>query len=348
MGRSEAPFLEGLAPRRKVVYATRHGEAWQGDSARLLKKLQPGTVDLIFTSPPYALLKKKSYGNESAENYVRWFRPFARIFHTLLKDTGSLVLNLGNAWEKGQPTRSLYPYRLLLDLCDPPRARRGAKRFHLAQEFFWLNPAKIPNPAQWVTIERIRVKDAVEPIWWLSKTPRPKADNRKVLVPYSARMGKLLETQRYNAGIRPSGWNISDVWGRNNGGAIRPNFDSGDGLDMIFNVLVEANTSSTDSLRTALRDRGSKAHPAMFPRSLPEIFIRMLTDEGDVVVDPFCGSNTTGHVADTLGRTWLSIDIDSAHLTESSLRWAEQPPARDSKELGSADRSQTVLPLIQA
>ena len=159
------------------------GEAWHGDSRSLLKRLPDESVDLIFTSPPYALLRKKSYGNETEQDYVRWFRPFARQFHRVLKNTGSLVINLGNTWIKGQPTRSLYPYRLLLDLCDPP-SRRRSPRFHLAQEFFWLNPAKIPNPAQWVNVERVRVKDAVEPIWWLSKTPRPKSDNTKILVQY--------------------------------------------------------------------------------------------------------------------------------------------------------------------
>ena len=98
--------------------------------------------------------------------------------------------------------------------------------FHLAQEFYWLNPAKLPNPVQWTNINRERVKDAVEPIWWLSKSPHPKADNRKVLVPYSEHMQRLLKTGKYNSGLRPSGWNISEVWARDNGGAIPSNFES--------------------------------------------------------------------------------------------------------------------------
>ena len=193
--------------------------------------------------------------------------------------------------------------------------------FHLAQEFYWLNPAKIPNPVQWTNVTRERVKDAVEPIWWLAKSPHPKANNRNVLVPYSEHMQRLLKTGKYNSGPRPSGWNISEVWGKDNGGAIPPNFESDDAIEFLFNILVVSNTSSNDSLRKSMKLAGSSAHPAMFPGALPEFFIRMLTDEGDRVLDPFAGSNTTGWVADRLGRRWISIDINPDYVDSSRLRW---------------------------
>ncbi len=315
-------LLKRLKSSQSPLYATDFGEAWVGDSRKLLKQINDQSIDLVVTSPPYGLLKKKEYGNEDQRDYVKWFRPFARELHRVLKRQGSLVINIGGAWQKGQPTRALYPYRLMLDLCDPDQRRKSPPVFHLAQEFYWLNPAKLPNPVQWANVTRERVKDAVEPVWWLSKDPHPKACNRKVLVPYSEHMQRLLKTGKYNSGARPSGWNISEVWAKDNGGAIPSNFESDDALNLLFNVLVVSNTSSNDALRKAVKDAGRGAHPAMFPSALPEFFIRMLTDEGDTVLDPFAGSNATGWVADTLRRRWIAIDVDEGYVDISRLRWS--------------------------
>ena len=321
-GCANSHLLKHLKPSQSPLYATDLGEAWVGDSRKLLKQIDDQSIDLVVTSPPYGLLRKKEYGNEDQGDYVKWFRPFARELHRVLKPTGSLVMNIGGAWQKGQPTRALYPYRLMLDLCEPDRRRKSPPIFHLAQEFYWLNPAKLPNPVQWANVTRERVKDAVEPVWWLSKDPHPKACNRNVLVPYSEHMQRLLKTGKYNSGARPSGWNISDVWAKDNGGAIPSNFESDDALNLLFNVLVVSNTSSNDTLRKAVRVAGRSAHPAMFPSALPEFFIRMLTDEGDTVLDPFAGSNATGWVADTLRRRWIAIDVDEGYVDISRLRWS--------------------------
>ena len=137
-------------------------------------------------------------------------------------------------------------------------------------------------------------------------------------------MERLIRTQKYNRGPRPSGWIASEKWGRDNGGAIPPNFLTEDGLAGLFNVLVESNTSSNDPMRRALREEGVKAHPAIFPLSLPEFFILFTTNEGDVVLDPFCGSNTTGFVAEKLGRQWISIDKERRYLTASMARWSSE------------------------
>ncbi len=102
------------------------------------------------------------------------FGQFVPGFHRVLRDDGSLVIDIGGSWAKGLPIRSLYRYELLLRLCET---------FHLAQDLYWFNPARLPSPAEWVTVRRIRVKDAVDMVWWLSKTPYPKADNRRVLRP---------------------------------------------------------------------------------------------------------------------------------------------------------------------
>ena len=228
---------------------------------------------------------------------------------------------MAGAWQRGQPTRALYPYRLVLDLCEPGPRRKAFPIFFLAQEFYWLNPAKIPNPVQWANVTRERVKDAVETIWWFSKSPHPKANNRNVLVPYSSHMQRLLRTGKYHGGARPSGWHISKVWGRDDGGAIPSNFEADDALNYLFNVLVVSNTSSNDPLRKSMKEEGNSAHPAMFPTALPEFFVRMLTNEGDVVLDPFSGSNATGWVADRLSRKWISMDIDPEYVQNSRLRW---------------------------
>src|SRR5262249_35058305 len=159
--------------------STASGGAYLADSLDLLKLLPAGCVDLIITSPPYALVHEKAYGNESEDRYVEWFLPFAEQFHRVLRKSGSLVLEFGGSWMPGKPVKSLYQYRLLLEL---------AKTFHLAQEFYWYNSAKLPSPAEWVNVRRWRLKDAVTTVWWLSKTDTPKADNRRVLYPYGVHM----------------------------------------------------------------------------------------------------------------------------------------------------------------
>ena len=195
----------------------------------------------------------------------------------------------------------------------------------MAQEFYWLNPAKLPNPVEWVNVQRIRVKDAVEHVWWLSKSVRPKADNKQVLTQYSKHMERLLKTGNYNDGMRPSGWNISKSWTKDNGGAIPPNFEGRNAQQILLNLLVVSNTCSNDTLHRALREQEINSHPAMFPTELPEFFIRMLTSEDDIVLDPFSGSNATGYTAEKLKRRWLSIDQNSEYVEASRFRW-ENPP----------------------
>lgn len=129
---------------------------------------------------------RKPVGNEDQHRYVSWFLQFAHEFHRLLKDDGSLVIEIGGAWKAGTPTRSLYHYELLIALCKDVG-------FHLAQEFYWYNPAKLPSPAEWVNVRKIRVKDAVNCLWWLSKTPWPKANNQNILREYSPDMHRMLK-----------------------------------------------------------------------------------------------------------------------------------------------------------
>ncbi len=280
-------------------YATSLGRCIEGDSLDVLRKLPDNSVDLVLTSPPFALRRRKAYGNVDPSEYIEWFWPFAVEIHRVLTDEGSFVFELGGAWERGRGTRSLYQYELILRLC---------KLFHLAQEFYWYNPSKMPTPAEWVTIRRTRVKDAVNQIWWLCKTDSPNADNRRVLRPYSRSMRRLLR-DGYQTAKRPSQHDIGPHFRRDNGGAIPPN------------ILQVPNTRSSDEYFRRCRAADLPIHPARFPAPVPDFFIRFLTEPGQLVLDPFAGSNTTGHVAEQLERRWLSIEISPDYVAGSRLRF---------------------------
>jgi site-specific DNA-methyltransferase (cytosine-N4-specific) len=267
------------------------------------------SVDLVVTSPPYALHFKKEYGNADQAEYVDWFLPFAREIKRVLKPDGSFVLNVGGAWTPGAPVRSLYHFRLLLALCDDAG-------FHLCQEFFWYNPAKMPAPAEWVNVRRIRVKDSVEYIFWLAPNAFPRADNSRVLQAYSKDMQRLIK-RGVKQTRRPSGHLVKSTFAADKGGSIPPN-------------LIECGNNESNSryIRESRR-LGRKVHPARFPAELPRFFIEFLTQAGDLVLDPFAGSNTTGAVAEQLGRRWLAVERSPEYHADSELRFqtAEDGPS---------------------
>ena len=288
-----------------LCYRTEAGEAWLGDAVETFDtRIADESVDLIVTSPPFALQRPKEYGNETQAAYKDWFLPFADEFWRALKPTGSLVIDLGGAWEAGQAVKSIYAFELLVSLC-----RRPNRPFVLAQDFYWYNPARLPSPAQWVTVERVRVKDSVNYVWWLAKSPNPKADNRRVLREYTDAMKRLITSGTYNRGRRPSGHVVKEGFTADRGGAIPPN------------LLAISNTGNDREYIDGCRDRGVRPHPARFPPEIPDFFVNLLTEEGDLVVDPFAGSNVTGAVAESLGRRWLSIDVEEEYVLGSRVRF---------------------------
>lgn len=299
----------GLTP---VAYETELGAMHQGSVEDFLaapsgKELR-GKVNLIFTSPPFPLNRKKKYGNRTGEEYLGWLRSLAQPLGDLLSKKGSIVVELGNAWEPGEPVMSTLALEALLEL-------RKAGDFKVCQQFVVHNPARLPSPAQWVNIERIRVKDAYTHVWWMSRTAKPKADNRRVLTPYSPSMKKLLKRQTYNAGRRPSEHQISKTsFLTDHGGAIPPN------------VLTMSNTISSDGYRTYCKEKKLKLHPARMPPELAEFFIKLLTDKNDLVLDPFAGSNTTGFTAESLGRRWISVEPDPDYIKGSLGRFEKRKP----------------------
>ena len=294
------------------LYRTRLGSALVGDALELLAVVPDGSVDLVITSPPFALLREKAYGNKDQAEYVEWLCRFGVEVRRVLEDTGSFVLDLGGAYQRGVPVRSLYNYRVLLRLCDEVG-------FFLAEEFFWHNPSKLPSPIEWVNKRKIRVKDSVDTVWWLSKTENPQANVRNVLAPYSARMQTLLRDPEkfYKPKGRPSGHDICASFSTDNGGAIPPN------------LLQIANTESNSSYLRLCKLVGAEAHPARFPAALPEFFIKFLTDPGDLVVDIFAGSNTTGHTAEMLSRHWVAMAVRRDYVAASALRFLGDKAERD-------------------
>ena len=168
-------------------------------------------------------------------------------------------------------------------------------------------------------MRRTRIKDSVEYVWWLSKTPWPKADNRRVLRPYSKDMLRLNQ-KGVRATKRPSGHIINGSFDQvKAGGSITSNVID----DSAETFLTFGNNSANDTYTKRCKAAGLKIHPARFPAALPEFFVRLLTDVGDLVVDPFAGSNTTDMVCEHLQRRWLAIDSVEEYLNTSKFRFTE-------------------------
>lgn len=293
-----------------MAYATQWGRMLHGKSDELLTKGAllrfEGKVNLIFTSPPFPLNRKKRYGNETGDSYISWLSKFGPLFKKMLTPDGSIVIEMGNSWEPGMPVMSTLALRALLDF-------QSKNDLHLCQEFIWQNPAKLPSPAQWVNVERIRVKDSFTKLWWMSPSGKPKANNHRVLQEYSQAMKDLLRKGSYNSGKRPSEHDIGETsFLKNNGGAIPSN------------VLTYANTLNSDAYQTYCRSNKLQMHPARMPSDVAKFFIKFLTEPGDIVLDPFGGSNTTGAAAEALQRFWISIEASEDYIKGSRGRFGDR------------------------
>lgn len=298
-----------ILKKPKIIHKTQKGQILYGDSLSWLHNPKnKNSTNLIITSPPFGLLSKKSYGNEHADDYCEWFRPFAEGFEKVLKSSGSLVIDIAGVWIKGNPVRSLYHFDVLQMLCKE-------YGFFLCQEHYWWNPGKMPSPASWVTVNRVRVIDAINCVWWLSKTPNPKASNLNILRPYSEQMKRVLKNG-IKSGVRPSGHEVTQKFLKNNGGSIP------------HNLLAIANTESNGAYFDYCKKYNLPIHPARFPASLPDYFIRFLTKKGDLVVDPFGGSSVTGFVAENLGRNWRSIELNLSYAIGGRGRFLDKKAYR--------------------
>ena len=300
----------------RSLYSTQYGYAYVGDSLDLLDQLEANSIDLVITSPPFALQREKSYGNVTQEKYVDWLLEFCKKVYRVLAPAGSFVIDLGGAYQSKRPVRSLYNYHILIRLCEE-------LDFRLAEEFFWFNPAKLPSPIEWVNKKKIRTKDSVNTVWWLSKSDYPKADVRSILVPYSDRMKKLHRNPEkyYSPKVRPSGHDISEV------------------LPSIMEEQYHQIFCRYLTLRVSLNifdcamPLDIEAHPARFPVKLPSFFIKFLTEPGDMVLDIFAGSNTTGIAAETTQRRWLAFEKEQQYLAASVFRFLDKDVSEEQARL---------------
>lgn len=295
-------------------YNTHYGRFICDSSLNVLDTLEDDSINLIVTSPPFSNQRKKKYDNfdEVPQNeYVDWLLQFAEKAYDKLAPNGSLVIDIRSAYEKGKAVESIYPYEFLLRMVKD-------LNYNLCQTVYWNNTSALPLPIQYVNIEKIRLKNSLNMNMWFTKAPdgRCKADNKKVLVPYSSRMQKLIDKpESFIKGeqvTRPSG-NVLTIksWQKDNGGAIASN------------LLSYPNSSSNDSYQRFCKELKIKAHPARYPYKLIEFWVNFLTDENDLVVDIFGGSNTTGKVAENLKRHWLSIDISQEYAASSVFRFCD-------------------------
>ncbi|MFY9620288.1 MAG: site-specific DNA-methyltransferase [Pyrinomonadaceae bacterium] len=295
----------------RAAYRTKFGVCYRGKIEEVLKTNSfhkyIGKFNLIFTSPPFPLNRKKKYGNLNGSAYVDWLSGITTNLKNYLAPNGSLVIEIGNSWEESSPLMSTLPLETLLAI-----KRKG--EYKLCQQFVWFNMAKLPSPVQWVNIKRTRVKDSFTHIWWMSQSAEPKANNENVLEDYSLSMKKLLKSGKYNFGLRPSEHRIGErSFLSDNGGAIPSN------------VIVASNTVSNSRYLQHCKKNGRTPHPARMPPALAQFFIKFLTEEGDLILDPFAGSNTTGEVSELLKRKWISVEANRDYNDDSRFKFNDVP-----------------------
>ena len=260
-----------------------------GDCLEILKEFPDEHFDLVFTSPPYADRPKNTYGGTKPEHYVEWFLPRAAEFQRVLKKTGSFVLNIKEKAEDGE--RHTFVIELIIAL-----RKQG---WLWTEEYIWhkrnCHPGKWPN----------RFRDAWERCLHFTRERHFKMNQEAVMVPMGDWKEKRLKTLGKNDTVRFQ----SQV-----GSGFGKNIANWKDREMAFpsNVLHLAT------------ECGNKSHSAAFPKALPEWFIKLFTDPGDWVLDPFVGSGTTCVAAQELGRNSVGIDIkhDFSELAETEVESA--------------------------
>jgi len=294
-----------------TVFTTDLGTAILAEAETAVRFIDDESIDLILTSPPYPLTTQKIYGNRAPAQYVDWLTSLAASWKDKLTPTGSLVINLADCFLPGSPSISLYQERLLINLCDD-------LGYTLAQKFYWENPSKMPSPAEWVCIRRVRVTPSVEQIYWLTKNAESAtANNRNVLRPYSESMLARMAQGGELSQQRPSGYKLKEgAFATNNGGSIP------------HNLIVAPHSQSNDAYKQACRKENIPIHPARFPHSIPTFFLKFLTNPGNLVYDPLGGSGTTAEVAESLGRRWIISERSLTYLQGAALRFNQNPAVR--------------------
>lgn len=265
-----------------------------------LTVVEPGSVDLVLSSPPYPLLNPRNYGNPRPEAWVDWMLSFCDGFSRVLSEKGSIMLNVGRTWRRGEPTQELHIERLLIALED----QLG---IHLLQMLQWSSPTKLPTPAPWVARTRLRVTPSVEPILWLSKNPFAHGNNRNLLRPYSSTGLESIRKPRISK--RPCGIQFGKNSFVDRGGSIPPSL-----------ITAVPNGAEEMRYRKAMCALGQEPHPAVLPAAVARFGILLATEPGDLVYDPFAGSGTVPVEAIKLGRRAIASERSRLFLDGAMVR----------------------------
>lgn len=285
-----------------VIYETPNGQMLWAEAETAIGVLEEQSVQLLFTSPPYPLMKPRRYGNRNGDDYLEWLCRFFTDARRVLDPGGSLVINLMDMQSApGMPTLSLYKEKLLLHLVE----QAG---YHLIQNFYWHSPCKMAT-GHWVTVRRERITPSVENLFWLSPTPRPRTYQKQVLQPYGPEMRRYLAKGGCRRAVRPSGQGSALVsHAVDHGGSIPKN------------LLTFTNSAGNTRYHRFCRERGLPIHPATMPEGVAEFCIKFLTAPRDLVFDPFGGSNVTGATAERLDRAWVTSEKALAYIRGSAGR----------------------------
>lgn len=272
-------------------------------------------IALCVTSPPYPLRQARAYGNPDESMYVDFICHAMEPVVRNLIPGGSIVLNISNdIFESKSPARSLYIERLILALHD----RLGLS---LMDRMPWVNYSKPPGPTHWACVKRVQLTTAYEPVFWFTNDPkRVRSDNRRVLEPHTDRHARLMQaggarrTAVYGDGaykIRP------DSYGKITEGKIPRN------------VIQRGHScNDTRAYREHAATLGLPTHGAMQPTSIPDFFIRFLTEPGELVVDNFGGTIRTGLAAERIGRRWLVTEWILQYVRGAAELFREYPGFR--------------------
>jgi len=300
--------LTPASPRMVMLgFHTALGVSLWASAGDVFSKLSE-PIHLCLTSPPYPLARARAYGNPCQQDYVDWV---CRLLEPIIKNLvpgGSIALNVSNdIFLPGMPARSLYREELLLALCQ---------RFGLYKmdEIIWHNPTKAPGPVQWASLRRYQLNVAWEPVYWLTNDPmRVLADNRRVLVPHTGQQLKLMARGGEKA-PRKSGDGANRIgkgaFSNVTAGAIPRNL-----------LPIPHRCPSQLALRKHLAAQGLPMHGATFPLALASFFVKYLTEEGQLVVDPCDGWGTTSLAAELNGRRWLATERILEYVRGKQMRF---------------------------